>query len=604
VALAQPPTTLRDVMTARRVLAPRAAVTIAVAVAKRLQSRRPRRPLHPEDIVVFEGPPFADLLPSVETGPGSVPEGALVRDVGRLLAWMLDGDAAQSADTTASLMRRSVVAGLEPVPPALAALVTWAITETNEPKSLEGFIGRLALLSPDADGRIGLVVGGAYRLLRVLGRGQMGTVFEAAPVHGASRVALKWIEDRSPSTDRERMERLGRRFGRELRSLRRVDHPNVNAIFEAGYDAALGAPWVVMELLVGHDLGAQIEREGALPAEVAVDLFAQAARGLAAAHDAGLVHRDVKPENLFLHREPDGAVVLKVCDFGLARLAMEDGGPGFTQSGALLGSLAYMAPEQIADARRADPRCDVYSLGITLYQALTGRLPHRANDLSHLYAAVLRHDVVPLRTVAPLVDDRLVAVVERAMAKDPAARFQSMSQVAAALEDLRRRPPQGRRLRAVLGVAALVAVSAAAIGIGAFVAVTGPHRESRAPSEGKSASPPPVSAAAVSHCIPEQDRGYVATGLKLSTVVSRAGAQGFRCSITRDIAVYDLIRFEHPTDSLCGVNLFYGDSTALGSMSQVPTTYFRGDAKGAFVISRSEVCKQPLPTAWLADEAP
>lgn len=580
-----------------------------MAVANRMRARRPRRRLRPEDILVFEGVPYADVAAAVDAGPSDIPERDLVQDIGGLLGWMLSGEEARSTDVTASIAARSALAGLAPIPPGLEALVAWAVADRGEAKTLESLVVRLSLLDDDLDPRVGLVVGNAYRLVRVVGRGQMGTVFEAErTAEKGPRVALKWIEDRSHASDRERMERLGRRFGRELRSLRRLSHANVSTVFDAGYDAALGAPWVVMELLVGCDLGALIAERGKLSAEVAVDLFAQGARGLAAAHAAGLIHRDIKPENLFLHRAASGDSIVKVCDFGLARLVIEDGGPGFTQSGVLLGSLAYMPPEQVGDARQADARSDVYSLGVALYQALSGRLPHDAGDLSKLYGAVLRHDIVPLAQLEPALEPRLVAVVERAMAKDPAARFQSMGELATALDALRSPPKGRRRIGPALAIGTISAMCAAAIGIGAFIAVSYEPPPRPGPSAHPSPDAPvaraPGPAAEGTSCIPEQDQGFAAAGVRLATVVARARAAGFRCSLTRHYVGYELLRMEHPRDAQCGVNVFYGDAASLRSMGLVIPAQARADATHAIVLSQASTCASPAPVEWLAPEKP
>ncbi|AKF03633.1 serine/threonine-protein kinase PknK [Sandaracinus amylolyticus] len=256
---------------------------------------------------------------------------------------------------------------------------------------------------------------GAYRLVEELGRGGMGTVFRARDPSG-NEVAVKRIDAAVPGPG------AVDRFLREASA--RIDHPNVVRTLGAGMDAT-GRPYLVLELLEGETLDVAFAR--GIEMDVLLDAIVQACRGLGAIHAAGLVHRDVKPANLFRCR--DGA--LKVLDLGIATAS--DGSSGITASGAIVGTPAYLAPEQARGEVRIDERADVWALGVVLYEGLTRVSPFRREGTLATLLAVAVDPAPPLARVAPEVPRAIARVVERCLEKDPAGRWASARDLADAL---------------------------------------------------------------------------------------------------------------------------------------------------------------------------
>jgi serine/threonine protein kinase len=269
----------------------------------------------------------------------------------------------------------------------------------------------------------GIVLGGRYRLESVLGRGGMGTVYVAVQEDLGRRVALK-VLDPLLSADPAQVER----FRRESQAAALAHHPNVVQITDFQWLPG-EPPILVMELLAGESLARRIERVGPLSAGEAARIASQILSALEAAHAAGIVHRDLKPENVHLGTIPAVGEIAKVLDFGIAKLV---GHERVTATGALLGTPAYMAPEQVR-GEAVDPRTDLYGVGAVLYHALTGALPHTADSASAMLYAILQKEPIPLATVRPDLPAGLVSVVGRALAKDPAYRFQSAAEMRAAL---------------------------------------------------------------------------------------------------------------------------------------------------------------------------
>ncbi len=274
----------------------------------------------------------------------------------------------------------------------------------------------------------GLLIGN-YTILEKLGAGGMGVVFKARHRRLGRVVALKILP---PSFARDKM--AVARFKREVEAAGRLKHPNIVAALDADEDR--GVHFLVMEYVEGSDLDNVVRRRGPLPLGQALDFTIQAARGLEAAHAQGIVHRDIKPSNLML----DGMGTVRVLDLGLARMAEESNpfgqaaGTRLTASGMYMGTVDYMAPEQAEDARKADHRADIYSLGCTLYYLLTGREPFAGDTVLKRLLAHMERPAPMLRATRPDAATGLEDVYQRMMAKRPDDRPATMTDLIRLLE--------------------------------------------------------------------------------------------------------------------------------------------------------------------------
>lgn len=266
---------------------------------------------------------------------------------------------------------------------------------------------------------------GRYSLVRELGVGGVGRVWEALHAHTGRCVALKTLR---PELANE--PRWAQRFLREARAVARIRHPNVVEVLDM---RAGDAPFIVYELLEGEGLDARLAAapEGRLDVDAALCVMVPVAAALAAAHAEGIVHRDLKPSNVFLSRDARGDEVPKVIDFGLAKHARDD--VTVTTSDVVVGTPAYMSPEQARSEPDVDHQADVWSFGATLYECLAGVLPVDGPNANAVLGRLLREEVRPLRVVAPDVPDDVAAVVDRCLLRDRAQRFGAMRDVVDAL---------------------------------------------------------------------------------------------------------------------------------------------------------------------------
>jgi serine/threonine-protein kinase len=279
----------------------------------------------------------------------------------------------------------------------------------------------------------GSFFGDRFRIERLLGVGGMGSVYEATDLSSDERVALKVLKKASVLTDE-----AGERFRREAEILAAAEHPGIVGIRGFGH-APDGTAWLAMELLVGETLRERIGREGGMAPEALVPILSAASDALTRAHARGVVHRDLKPDHLFL--PADGRTPVKVLDFGLSRTM---GSKKLTKTGTVLGTPRYMSPEQIASAHASDGQSDVYALGVIIYEALSGKSPFAASDHGQLLGAILQGRIEPLEKVRPDLPLEVGQVIARAMARDQNVRFKTPTEFAEAFSKVvlgRSHPP-------------------------------------------------------------------------------------------------------------------------------------------------------------------
>jgi serine/threonine-protein kinase len=278
------------------------------------------------------------------------------------------------------------------------------------------------------DGLVGRVVAGRYRVLEKLGEGGMGVVYLAEHVTIEKRVALKVLLH-----EYARKPDLKDRFLQEAKAAARIGHENIVDITDFG-DTPDASVFFAMEYLEGRDLSRAIKGEGPFPWNRAKPILLQICRALGAAHAKGIIHRDMKPENIHLIEREGRADFVKVLDFGIAKMSVEDTGKRLTRTGMIFGTPEYMSPEQ-AQGNQPDHRVDIYAIGVIMYEMLTGAVPFKADTFMGILTKHIFEQPAPPSQVSP--DVQIPAEVEeivlRAMAKDREDRFQSMTEMAAAL---------------------------------------------------------------------------------------------------------------------------------------------------------------------------
>jgi serine/threonine protein kinase len=276
--------------------------------------------------------------------------------------------------------------------------------------------------------KAGDVVGSKYRLIHPLGIGGMGTVWRAEHLDLRQHVAIKLLDARGPKA-----ERAVRRFQREAQIAASIHHRNIVYISDFGIGG--GEPYLVMELLAGVPLSERMVVGEPLSVGAFLRLMEETLQGLSAVHAAGVVHRDMKPENIFLVRQSDGGTFPKLLDFGVSRSTERNQGHTITREGVVMGTPEYVSPEQ-ARGRPADVRSDIYSLGVVMYEALAGRLPFQADNPADLIVAVLNAHPVPLSSFRPDLGEGVAQLVSKAIARDPEARFQNAEEMRGAVVEL------------------------------------------------------------------------------------------------------------------------------------------------------------------------
>ncbi len=267
---------------------------------------------------------------------------------------------------------------------------------------------------------------GKYKIIKLLGSGGMGAVYEAVHTGIGKPVALKTLT--GAQVDDERAQQ---RFLREAAAASRLNHPHVVDVTDFGTDS--GASYLVMELLRGEDLAALLEKEKRLPLDRVADIMLAVCAGVFAAHEVGVIHRDLKPQNIFLARTPLGEVVPKVLDFGISKIVDDQiAASNLTGTGTVIGTTHYLSPEQVT-ARPLDPRSDQYTLGVILYECASGRRPHDGETLYLVMHSITQGKFTPLRDIVPELPTAFEAAVVRAMSPKIEDRFASVHALGRAL---------------------------------------------------------------------------------------------------------------------------------------------------------------------------
>lgn len=274
---------------------------------------------------------------------------------------------------------------------------------------------------------IGDVIAGKYRLDKVAGEGGMGIVYAAEHLLLKQRVAVKVL-----LPDAARSEAVVERFAREAQTAARIQSDHVARVLDAGSTPS-GAPFLVMEYLEGCDLEELLELQKKVPVAEVVDYAIQACEALAHAHAIGVVHRDLKPANLYLACRPDGGNAIKIIDFGISKRLKQRPNEKKLTGQHVLGSPVYMSPEQLRNANTIDGRADLWSLGVVLFEMLTGTTPFDADGVGEIFAAILQNDPVPLHEKNPNVSRGLSEVVTKCLKRDPRERWQDAGELAKAL---------------------------------------------------------------------------------------------------------------------------------------------------------------------------
>ena len=280
---------------------------------------------------------------------------------------------------------------------------------------------------------IGREIGGCQILARIA-RGGMGTVYRAEQVHLGRIVALKIL---APELAKDAT--FIKRFVAEARAVAELSHPGIIHIIDAG--ASQGSFYFTMEFVEGENLNQIIKKRGRLPIDEALAIVEQVAEALAHAHSRGIVHRDVKPENILVTTEG----IAKVADLGLAKRTFDETASAITQAGSILGTPYFMSPEQARDFRLADARSDLYSLGVTLYKMLSGVVPFDGNSPIEVMMKALAGSKTPLERFDPTIPSEVSALVDRMMHVEPESRFRSAELCCEAIRNLRRLLASARR---------------------------------------------------------------------------------------------------------------------------------------------------------------
>ena len=277
----------------------------------------------------------------------------------------------------------------------------------------------------------GEIIDGKYRTIRLIGEGGMGAVYEAENIRIHRKVAIKVLHAGVAETAE-----AVQRFEREAQAAGRIGSEHIVEVLDLG-NLASGDRYMVMEFMDGDSLGGRIKSRGRLAPTELYPIAHQLLAALGAAHTAGIIHRDLKPDNVYLLRSRSGmADFVKLLDFGISKFNQlsSDSGFSMTRTGAVMGTPYYMAPEQAKGAKDADHRVDLYAAGVILYESVTGEVPFNADTFNELLFKIVLEEPRPVQQLVPHIDLGFAAIINKAMTRDPAARFQSAREFQLALE--------------------------------------------------------------------------------------------------------------------------------------------------------------------------
>ncbi|MFO8072388.1 MAG: serine/threonine-protein kinase [Polyangia bacterium] len=282
----------------------------------------------------------------------------------------------------------------------------------------------------------GQTLEGKYRLTDLLGRGGMGAVYRGEHVVIGKKVAVKFLHAEFAGN-----EEVVKRFYREAQAAAAIGHDGIIDVMDVGISPR-GDPFIVMEFLEGESLADMLDRTGPIDLGAACGVLEPALLALHAAHSKGIVHRDLKPENIFLAHRQNAPPKVKLIDFGISKFAQAGSGEKLTQTGSVMGTPAYMSPEQARGSADLDHRADIYSMGVMMYEMLTGKLPFEGDNFTEMIISILTDPPRPPREVFDRFPHEAEAVLLKALAKDPAERHQTAAEL---VEDLRELGEYGER---------------------------------------------------------------------------------------------------------------------------------------------------------------